>query len=142
MCNTDQAKAAGSAGTADFVRVLAVTAVIVLLLEIGAGGESALLPLLVTEHLRLSAADAGLSLFLVGIFTGLLLVPGGMAADRFGRRRVMVAGALISAAGFAAYVVAGSFAVIVAGAALRAVGSAMVWPAATAWISEAAPHRR
>ncbi len=138
----DQPKAAGAAGTPDFARVLAVTAVIVLLLEIGAGGEGALLPLLVTDHLHLSAADAGLSLFLLGIFTGLLLVPGGMAADRFGRRRVMVAGAVISTVGFGAYVVAGSFAAIIAGTALRAVGSAMVWPAATAWISEAAPHRR
>jgi MFS family permease len=133
---------APAGGSPDFVRVLAVTAVIVLLLEVGAGGETALLPLLVTDHLRLSAADAGTALFLLGIFTGVLLVPAGMAADRFGRRPVMVAGALISAAGFAAYVLAGSFAVIVAGAALRALGLAMVWPATTAWISEAAPHRR
>jgi MFS family permease len=125
-----------------FVRVLVVTAAIVLLLEIGAGGETALLPLLVTDHLRLSAADAGTALLLLGIFTGLLLVPGGMAADRLGRRPVMVVGAVISAAGFAAYVLAGSFAVIIVGTALRAIGSAMVWPAATAWISEAAPHRR
>jgi len=133
---------AAAVGSPDFVRVLVVTALIVLLLEIGAGGEGALLPLLVTNHLRLSAADAGLSLFLLGIFTGLLLIPGGAAADRFGRRRVMVAGAVISAAGFGAYVLAGSFPVIVAGTALRALGAAMVWPAATAWISEAAPHRR
>jgi MFS family permease len=125
-----------------FVRVLVVTAAIVLLLEVGSGGETALLPLLVTEHLGLSAANAGTALFLLGIFTGLLLVPGGVAADRLGRRRVMVVGALISTAGFAAYVVAGSFAAIIAGTALRALGMAMVWPATTAWISEAAPHRR
>jgi MFS family permease len=127
---------------AGFKRVLLVTAAIVLLLEIGAGGETALLPLLVTERLHLSAADAGTALLLLGIFTGLLLVPGGIAADRLGRRPVMVAGAVISAAGFGAYVVAGSLTVIILGTALRALGSAMVWPAATAMIAEAAPHRR
>jgi MFS family permease len=138
----EEAAPKAGAEAADFKRVLLVTAAIVLLLEIGAGGETALLPLLVTEHLHLSAADAGTALFLLGVFTGLLLVPGGVAADRLGRRPVMVVGALISAAGFAAYVVAGSLAAIIAGTALRALGSAMVWPAATAWISEAAPHRR
>jgi MFS family permease len=125
-----------------FVRVLLITAAIVLLAEIGAGGESALLPLLVTNHLRLSAATAGTSLLLVGLFTGVLLVPGGMASDRWGRRGTMVAGGLLSAAGFGVYAIAGSFAGIVVGAALRAVGMALVWPAATAWISESAPRRR
>ena len=126
----------------NFVRVLVITAAIVLLAEIGAGGETALLPLLVTDHLNLSASTAGGALLIVGLLTGLLLVPGGMAADRWGRKWTMIAGGVISAAGFAVYAVAGSFAVLVVGAALRAIGSALVWPAATAWISEAAPHRR
>jgi MFS family permease len=132
----------GAASGQSFIRVLVITAAIVLFAEIGAGGETALLPLLVTNHLNLPAASAGTALFLVGIFTGLLLVPGGIASDRIGRRPTMVAGAIISAAGFAAYALAGSFGVVIAGAALRALGSALVWPAATAWISEAAPHRR
>jgi len=138
----DEAAPVGAAAGEGFMRVLIITAGIVLLAEIGAGGETALLPLLVTNHLNLSAATAGSALFIVGMFTGVLLVPGGMAADRWGRRRAMVAGGIVSAAGFAVYAIAGSFWVVVAGAALRAIGSALVWPAATAWISEAAPHRR
>jgi len=125
-----------------FIRVLVITAAIVLLAEIGAGGETALLPLLVTNHLNLSASTAGSALLILGLLTGLLLVPGGMASDRWGRKPTMIAGGIISAAGFAVYAVAGSFWVVIAGAALRAVGSALVWPAATAWISESAPHRR
>ena len=132
----------GAGGGEGFMRVLLITAAIVLLAEIGAGGETALLPLLVTDHLRLSAATAGTSLLLVGLFTGVLLVPGGMASDRWGRRGTMVLGGLLSAAGFGVYAIAGSFSGVVVGAALRAVGSALVWPAATAWISEAAPRRR
>jgi MFS family permease len=138
----DEPPAAQAAGRRAFIRVLAITAAIVLLAEIGAGGETALLPLLVTNHLNLSAADAGTALFLLGIFTGILLVPGGIASDRLGRRPTMVVGGILSAAGFAAYALAGSFTVVVVGAALRALGSALVWPAATAWISEAAPQRR
>ena len=125
-----------------FVRVLLITAAIVLLAEVGAGGETALLPLLVTNHLHESPATAGTALLLLGLFTGVLLVPGGMASDRWGRRPTMVAGGIVSAVGFAVYAVAGSFGAVIAGAALRAIGSALVWPAATAWISEAAPRRR
>jgi DHA1 family multidrug resistance protein-like MFS transporter len=54
----------------------------------------------------------------------------------------MTAGALLSAAGFVAYAVAGSFWMVVAAAAIRSVGMALIWPAVTAWMSEAAPPRR
>jgi MFS family permease len=125
-----------------FARVMLITAAIVLLIEIGAGGEAALLPLLVTDHLGLSASTAGTALLILGLLTGLLLVPGGMASDRWGRRRSMIAGAVLSTAGFAVYALAGSFWAVIPGAALRAVGMALIWPAATAWISEVAPRRR
>jgi len=48
----------------------------------------------------------------------------------------------IAAAGFAVYAIAGSYTAVIAGAALRAIGGSLLWPAATAWISESAPHRR
>ena len=124
------------------VRVLLVTAVIMILFQLGFQGETALLPLLVTAHLNLSAASAGTALFAAGIFGGLLLVPGGMASDRWGRRAAMVAGCAASAVGFALYSVAGVFGLVIAGAAVRAAGGSLIWPAATAWISEASPRRR
>jgi MFS family permease len=124
------------------IRVMVVTASIVLLFQIGAGGELALLPLLVTSHLNLSAATAGTAMFVVGMLGGLLLVPGGLAADRWGRRSAMVAGGIIAAAGFAVYAIAGTFAAVIAGSALRAIGGSLLWPAATAWISESSPRRR
>src|SRR5207249_4828632 len=77
------------------VRVLLVTAAIMILFQIGFAGETALLPLLVTIHLNLSAATAGTALFAAGIFGALLLVPGGIASDRWGRGPAMVAGALL-----------------------------------------------
>jgi MFS family permease len=124
-----------------FIRVMIITASIVLLFQIGAGGELALLPLLVTSHLGLSATTAGTAMFIVGMLGGLLLVPGGLASDRWGRRGTMIAGGVISAAGFAVYAVAGAFGAVVIGAVLRVVGASLLWPAATAWISESSPRR-
>jgi len=124
------------------VSVLLVTAAIMILFQIGFAGETAFLPLLVTTHLNLSAATAGTALFAAGTFGGLLLVPGGIASDRWGRVPAMVAGAVLSAVAFGLYAVAGVFGVVIAAAAVRAVGSSLIWPAATAWISEASPRRR
>jgi MFS family permease len=131
-----------SRGGAGVGRVLVITASMILLIEVGAGGELALLPLLVTAHLHLSAADAGTALLAAGLIGGVLMVPGGGAADRWGRKPTMVAGAVLSAVGFAVYAVAVTFSQVILGAAIRALGAALIWPAATAWMSDAMPRRR
>jgi MFS family permease len=138
----DETRMEESRGGGGVVRVLVVTASLMLLIEVGAGGELALLPLLVTSQLHLSAASAGVAMLVAGILGGVLLVPGGIAADRWGRKPAMIAGCLISAAGFVVYATAGGFGQVLAGAAVRAVGIALVWPAATAWIAESMPRRR
>jgi MFS family permease len=123
-------------------QVLVVTASMIFLIHLGIGGETALLPLLVTSHLHLSATTAGSALLAVGLMEGLLLVPGGRASDRWGRRPTMIAGGILLAAGFVVYSLAGGIAVVFVGAGLRALGMSLIWPAATAWISEAMPRRR
>jgi MFS family permease len=138
----DETRMEESRGGVGVVRVLVVTASMVLLIEVGAGGELALLPLLVTTHLHLSAASAGIAMLVAGVLGGLLLVPGGMASDRWGRKPTMIIGAAISAVGFVVYAIAGGFGEVIAGAALRATGAALIWPAATAWIAESMPRRR
>jgi predicted MFS family arabinose efflux permease len=127
---------------ADVVRILAVTAALALLVQIGIGGELALLPLLVTDQLQLPASAAGAAMLAVGLISGVLLVPGGGIADRWGRRPAMVAGGIAIAIGYVAYAAAGSFAVVIAGAVARAAGQALIWPAVTAWIAESMPRRR
>jgi len=138
---TEAAVEAGPA-TASAGAVLAVTAAIVLLVQLGIGGELALLPLLVTTKLGLPASSAGTAMLAVGLVGGALLVPGGSVADRWGRKPTMVAGGIVSAVGFAVYAVAGSLPQVLAGAALRAAGASLIWPAATAWIAESVPPRR
>ena len=138
----DDARMEESRGGAGVVRVLVVTASMVLLIEVGAGGELALLPLLVTTHLHLSAAEAGTAMLAAGLIGGVLMVPGGRAADLWGRKPTMVAGAVLSAVGFAVYATAKNFNQVILGAAIRALGAALIWPAATAWMSDAMPRRR
>jgi MFS family permease len=138
----DEARSEESRAGGGLLRVLLVTASMVLLIQVGAGGELALLPLLVTTHLQLSAASAGTAMLVVGVVGGILMVPGGYAADRWGRRQAMIAGGAISVVGFVVYAIAGSFAQVIAGAAIRALGGGLIWPAATAWISESIPRRR
>ncbi len=131
-----------SGGRSTVIRVLAVTATLVLLIQIGLGGELALLPLLVTNQLHMSASAAGSAMLAVGLIAGLLLVPGGNAADRWGRKPAMIAGGVLTAAGYVTYALAGNLVIVIAGAAIRAVGASLIWPAATAWIAESMPRRR
>ena len=138
----DAARREESRAGGGVMRVLLVTASMVLLIQVGAGGELALLPLLVTTHLQLSAASAGIAMLVVGVLGGILMVPGGYAADRWGRRQAMIAGGAISVVGFAVYATAGTFGEVIAGAAIRALGGALIWPAAIAWISDSIPRRR
>jgi len=138
----DEARMIESRGGASVMKVLAVTATLVFLVQVGLGGELALLPLLVTSHLQLSAASAGGAMLVAGVLGGVLLVPGGSASDRWGRKPTMIVGGIISAAGFVVYANAGGFGMVIAGAVLRAFGTALIWPAATAWIAESTPRRR
>jgi len=138
----DEARSEESRAGGGVLRILAVTASLVLLIQVGAGGELALLPLLVTTHLQLPAANAGIAMRAVGLIGGLLLIPGGNASDRWGRRPTMIAGGVLSAAGFVIYSTSGTFAEVIAGAAVRALGAALIWPAAIAWIAESMPRRR
>lgn len=138
----DEARMEESRGGVGVMRVLAVTAAMVLLVQLGAGGELALLPLLVTTHLQLSAASAGTAMLAAGLIGGVLLVPGGNASDRWGRKPTMIAGGVLSAIGFVIYSISGSLVEVIAGTAVRALGASLIWPAATAWIAESMPRRR
>ncbi|HXN77311.1 MAG TPA: MFS transporter [Candidatus Dormibacteraeota bacterium] len=138
----DEARSEESRAGGGVLRILAVTASLVLLIQVGAGGELALLPLLVTTHLHLSAASAGTAMLAVGLIGGVLLIPGGNASDRWGRRPTMIAGGILSAVGFIIYSTSGTFVQVIAGAAVRALGASLIWPAATAWMAESMPRRR
>jgi len=68
-------------------------------------------------------ALVGLAMGVYGLTQGLLQIPFGMASDRFGRKRVMVIGLLIFAAGSALAAAAPTMAWLVAGRALQGAGA-------------------
>src|SRR5260370_15936811 len=128
----DEARSEESRAGGGVLRILAVTASLVLLIQVGAGGELALLPLLVTTHLHLSAASAGTAMLAVGLIGGALLIPGGSASDRWGRQPTMIAGGIVSAIGFAIYAASRNLVQVIPGAAVRALRPALIRTAATA----------
>jgi MFS family permease len=65
----------------------------------------------------------GLAMGIYGLTQGILQIPFGVASDRFGRKRVMVIGLLIFAAGSAMAALAPTLAGLVAGRALQGAGA-------------------
>lgn len=65
----------------------------------------------------------GLAMGIYGLTQGFLQIPFGMASDRFGRKRVMILGLLIFAAGSAMAALAPTLAWLVAGRALQGAGA-------------------
>jgi MFS family permease len=65
----------------------------------------------------------GLAMGIYGLTQGFLQIPFGMASDRFGRKRVMVVGLVIFAAGSAMAALAPTLAWLVAGRALQGAGA-------------------
>ena len=65
------------------------------------GVRSAIVPLFVRDVLHRSAVWTGIGFLVVAALNAAALLPGGRAADRLGRRPVIIAGCLVSAAGMA-----------------------------------------
>src|SRR5262245_20010342 len=63
------------------------------------GFRSAIVPLFVRDVLHRSAVWTGIGFLVVGVLNAAALLPGGRAADRLGRRPVIVAGCLVSGGG-------------------------------------------
>jgi MFS family permease len=121
------------------VRPLLMPCAVVMLMLVGTGAEGSFLPLLVTGPLHGGAAEAGIAAAVVGALGGLLMVPGGRVGDSYGRRLAIVLGIVLSAAGLVGYAVAGVYAAVLAAALVRALGSALAWPALTAVLADDAP---
>src|SRR5579864_2118724 len=65
-----------------------------------------------------------------------LTIPLGRASDRFGRRTLLVASAVMTAVAAVCYTAAHAVLWLIAGKLLEAVGWAAFWPALEAWVTE------
>jgi MFS family permease len=138
---SDRARSAATARFTYFVPVLVISTV-VLLMFFGFQGERSFLPILVAVKLDLPAVYSGATLSFLGIATGLLMVPFGRLSDSLGRKPTILLGLAISVVGLVAYGLASTFAFVLVAAAVRAVGTAMMWPAATALLADTTPRSR
>ena len=124
-------KASGSAGVRNVATMLAAF----LLLGFG---EELWMRFLPAYIVLLGGGTAAVALYgtLHDLLDALYPYPGGWLADRWGRRRALVAFALAAAAGYAVYLVAPSWGWIVAGTLLVSAWSSLTLPAAFAVLGD------
>jgi MFS family permease len=94
------------------------------------------------DEYGLSETEAGLLLASASIATVLVAIPAGVLADRVGARRLTLAGVCVLAAGALGQGLADSFWVLLAARFVFGAGSAVLWTAGTAWLSDSVPANR
>lgn len=115
-------------------QLLVITTSTVLVLS-GQGVIAPVLPLF-AEELGVSAAVIGLTLSFFALARFILNVPLGIAADRFGRRPLLVAGPLVTAVGMVGSGFAGDIVQLLAWRLLAGAGSAMYMTATQIYLAD------
>ena len=104
-----------------------------------AASRQTLVPLLSAARLGMSPGVLG------GIFTGmslinmLLIAPASLAADRLGRKVVIVPSLLVTAVGLLLYAGAGTYTLFIVASVVTAAGAAVAGPAPAAYAADIAP---
>jgi MFS family permease len=121
------------------------------IIAIGVGAvtiDSALLGLiapllpLIQERTGASDAEVGIALAAYAVPIALLSLPLGRAADRFGRRPLLILGLLVVAAGSVLIAESRSLELLIAARVIQGIGSAASWISALALVSDTAPPGR
>lgn len=103
------------------------------------GGRQTLMPLIGVERLDMSPAALG-AVFMGMAFIALIVItPSAIAADRWGRRAVILPSGLLTCVGLVCYAVAGSYATFMLASLVTALGSEMAGPAPAAYVADIAP---
>ncbi len=104
----------------------------------------AIVPLLpdYVHTLHLSKTQAGAVIGAYSAATLVMALPAGRVADRFGPRRITIAGVALMTVSTLGYAVAGSFWVLLAARFGQGVASAISWTAGLAWLSAGTPPQR
>ena len=136
------AQAAAGAGAMPSVRFMLSANATLFAVTVGVGVLVAHLPL-VLESQGESAARSGYSFAIFALVAILVMAsPVGGASDRFGRFVPLLAGLVGVSAGLAVLGVAESYGAIAAGMAVFGLGYGLIFPAATALVTEAAGSGR
>ncbi len=118
---------------------LAVGAVTFAVFAVRSGYRQTLFPLAAVERFGFTTTELGVLLAVTGIAGLVLITPAGWAADRFGRRPVIIGPGLVTAAGVFVTAAADGVTLFIAGSALAAVGSSITGPAPAAFVADITP---
>ncbi|MEZ5375826.1 MAG: MFS transporter [Acidimicrobiales bacterium] len=140
---TDERSNTGIGGTAvsrlDLLRsvdFLAVGFVAIGVFSIRAGVRQTLVPLHLSAAFGLEVSELGLLFTLLGVIGLVLIWPAGWAADRFGRKILIVPTAALMAVGMGLVSVAESLTLFVIGLTISAIGSGITGPAPAAFVAD------
>ena len=104
-----------------------------------AGGRQTIVPLLGDSRLGLSPGFLGLAFTGMSLVNFVLIAPAAIAADRFGRRAVIVPSGIATVAGLLVFAGATNITLFLIGALVLSVASAVAGPAPAAYVADIAP---
>ena len=104
-----------------------------------AGGRQTIVPLLGDSRLGLSPGFLGLAFTGMSLVNLVLIAPAAIAADRFGRRAVIVPSGIATVAGLLVFAGATNITLFLIGALVLSVASAVAGPAPAAYVADIAP---
>ena len=103
------------------------------------GAQFVVLPLLATDRLGLSQWQIGSAMTVISLMNLATVYHTGVAADRFGRKAVIVPATVISGLSVALFIVADSFVWFVVAALVWGIGAGVSGPAPSAYVADLAP---
>lgn len=105
------------------------------------GSRQTLVPLYASEEFALTASQIGLLFTGLGVVGLILIGPAGFAADRFGRKPLIVPTGYVAAIGVVASAFAPTLELFVAGLLFSAIGTGISGPAPAAFVADIVPHQ-
>ncbi|MBI4312099.1 MAG: MFS transporter [Chloroflexi bacterium] len=104
------------------------------------GGRGSLLPLVGDAQAGLGPGPLGVIFTVMALINFFAVIPAGWLADRYGRKALMIPGALMTAASLSAFIFCQSFWTFLAAAVMLGLATGVVGPAPAAFVADLAPE--
>lgn len=104
------------------------------------GSKQTILPFVADSRLEMSSGSLGLLLTAMTIVQGSLIIPASRCADTYGRRPVILVGAMVASIGPIMFAVADGLPLFLVAAFVVSSGEAIGQPAAAAYVADIAPE--
>ena len=105
------------------------------------GARQTIIPLLGDDRLGLTAGSLGAVFAMMALINLAAIGPAGAWADRFGRKRVIVPSAFLTAIGLGLFALTGNLALFLVAAVVQAIGTGLGGPAPAAYAADVIPAK-